>query len=412
MAQKMKTPQGMFLGLWGAWVALLGMLALVAWWVPPMAVQAQAPSTYPTAALAGLVTTDAGGLFTFTRPTTGTVSLTAADDNATAALSVLPGGAAALTMGGSSTTAITLTTDGGSLIVDGPNVSSGTGGTFTVKRSDAGTVTVTAADDDATAALSVLPGGAAALTLGGASTTAVTVTTDGGSLIVDGPNVSTGTGGTFTVKRSDAGIVTVTAADDDATSALTVLPGGASALTLGGASTTAVTVTTDGTGDAEVVLPVNSIGPTELTGFHQNLVICGDDAGAATTNYLGPSLPSWKGDGSDYSLASTACDALDNTVEATADLVVSTLALKAHGMRCISDATQGAGESVVFTLRSAAADTTPVISCTIAEAATECRSNVATTTNIAAGATLAVKVVPTGDNAAGNVWCSVLMSMP
>ena len=91
---------------------------------------------------------------------------------------------------------------------------------------------------------------------------------------------------------------------------------------------------------------------------------------------------------------------------------MSTLALKAHGMRCISDATQGAGESVVFTLRSAAADTTPVISCTIAEAATECRSNVATTTNIAAGATLAVKVVPTGDNAAGNVWCSVLMSMP
>jgi hypothetical protein len=157
---------------------------------------------------------------------------------------------------------------------------------------------------------------------------------------------------------------------------------------------------------------VRARGAAVPMGFTQNLVICGDDAGTTTTNYLGPSLPSWKGDGTDYSLASTACSALDSTTEATADLVVSSLAMRAFGMRCISDATQAAGESLVMTLRSAAADTVPVLSCTIGEAATECRQSLASSAPIAAGATLAVKVVPAGNNSAAHVWCSVLMAMP
>ncbi len=139
-------------------------------------------------------------------------------------------------------------------------------------------------------------------------------------------------------------------------------------------------------------------------------MICGDDAGTTTTNYLGPSLPSWTGDGTDYSLASTACSALDSTTEATADLAVSTLALRVYGMRCKSNSTQAASESLTMTLRSAAADTAPVVSCVIGEAATECRSNVATT--IAAGATMAVKVVPVGNNSAGAVQCVLSVGMP
>jgi hypothetical protein len=149
-----------------------------------------------------------------------------------------------------------------------------------------------------------------------------------------------------------------------------------------------------------------------VTGFTQPLVICGDDAGTTTVNYLGPSLPSWTGDGTDYSLASTACSALDSTTEATADLPVSTLALGVRGMRCKSNSTQAAGESLTMTVRTAAADTVPVISCVIGEAATECRTNTATTTNIVAGATLAVKVVPVGNNSAGAVQCVVTMVMP
>ena len=40
------------------------------------------------------------------------------------------------------------------------------------------------------------------------------------------------------------------------------LPGGAAAFGLGGSSTTAITLTTDGTGDAEVALPTGSISGT------------------------------------------------------------------------------------------------------------------------------------------------------
>jgi len=46
--------------------------------------------------------------------------------------------------------------------------------------------------------------------------------------------------------------------------ALTILPGGVAAFTLGGASTTSLTVTTDGTGDGEVVLPTGSIATGEI----------------------------------------------------------------------------------------------------------------------------------------------------
>jgi hypothetical protein len=158
------------------------------------------------------------------------------------------------------------------------------------------------------------------------------------------------------------------------------------------------------------VLPGQSVGPSETTGFYQALVVCGDDAGTTVTNYLGPSLPSWTGDGTDWSLASAACSALDSTTEATADAAVSTLALRVYGMRCKSDSTQAAAESLTMTLRSAAADTAPVVSCAIGEAATECRSNVSTA--IAAGATLAVQVVPAGNNAAGHIQCVLTVGMP
>lgn len=196
--------------------AVLGLgLTLLAFLSVPF-LMAQAPSSYPSVSTTGIVVTDVSGVFTLTRSTTGTVVVTAADDDTTAALTVRPGGAAAMTLGGASTTAITLTTDGGSLIVDGPNVSTGTGGTFTVKRSDAGTVTVTAADDDATAALTVLPGGAAAMTVGGASATKVDVITDGGTVTIDGsittPAAGALTGATsLTLTGGTTGIVTIDA---------------------------------------------------------------------------------------------------------------------------------------------------------------------------------------------------------
>lgn len=125
-------------------------------------------------------------------------------------------------------------------------ISAATDGTFLLNRNESGTVTVTASDDDATAALSVLPGGAAALTLGGASTTNVTVNSDVGLTFANNSDsLNNLADATFDFTRNDAGVVTLTASDDDATAALTVQPGGAAPLTVGGFSATAVQIVAD-----------------------------------------------------------------------------------------------------------------------------------------------------------------------
>ena len=83
-------------------------------------------------------------------------------------------------------------------------------------------------------------------------------------VLENGESISGATASTITFGRSDAGALTLTCKDTDATCALTVLPGGAAALILGGASTTAATVTVNATGTAAVVLPNGAIGALEL----------------------------------------------------------------------------------------------------------------------------------------------------
>jgi hypothetical protein len=158
-----------------------------------------------------------------------------------------------------------------------------TDGTFVLDRAATGTVSLSATDDDSTAALIVGPGGAAALQLGTASATSITLVTDGGTVTVDGgisqssvtlansESITNGTDGQFTMTRNDAGTVTVTAADNNAVADLTILPGGAAAMTIGGASTTALTVTTDSTGTAEVVLPTDAISAGEITNVERSI---------------------------------------------------------------------------------------------------------------------------------------------
>jgi len=53
------------------------------------------------------INTDTDAVFDFTRNTSGAVSITASDDNAVAALTILPGGAAAMTLGGTTATSMT-----------------------------------------------------------------------------------------------------------------------------------------------------------------------------------------------------------------------------------------------------------------------------------------------------------------
>lgn len=188
-----------------------------------------------------------------------------------------------------------------------------TDGQFTFGRNDAGTVTITAKDNDSSTAIAILPAGAAGLTLGDSLTTSIIFNTDSGGdaeivlpagainsaeildntitnsdLILGAFSNITGLGtltgltingvltlansetidaandGVFTLGRNDAGVVTLTTKDNDAIAGLTILPGGAGPLTLGGSSTTVITFLTDGTGDGEVVLPAGAIDGTEI----------------------------------------------------------------------------------------------------------------------------------------------------
>lgn len=315
---------------------------------------------------------------------------------------------------------VSISDDGITQLANSTTISDAEGeGSITLGRPTSGAITVLTADDDADADLTIKAGGTGAMTLGAAGNTAVTVTTDGGSIVLDGtiafPNaetISNATNGAFILGRNDSGTVTVTAADDDSTAALTILPGGAAAMTLGGASMTSLTVTADGAQDADVVLPANSIGGAEVSGMRLDLVFCGQ-ADENGTIYLSPTAGVNGvdfGDGVDYSISGTACDALDGATETTQDLVIfPEVAFKVMGMYCQQAGAEalGAGETMVFTLRAGAADLTPTITCTISEAQRGCRSLTGTTTNVAANAAVAMKLVQSSNNTDQDAWCQV-----
>jgi len=172
---------------------------------------------------------------------------------------------------------------------EGESIVNTTDGTFDFTRDEAGTVILTASDDDATAAMTVLPGGAAALVLGGTTTTTATIDTDGADLSVD-----TLAGNTVSISNSVTGSVILDfrdyadTTDDDMAHALissnctTATTGAeecdlnmnittagaavevvaidpAGGIEFGDATTTAITLTTDGgsvTLDGTVVAPV------------------------------------------------------------------------------------------------------------------------------------------------------------
>lgn len=136
------------------------------------------------------------------------------------------------------------------------------------------------------------------------------------------------------------------------------------------------------------------------------VILCGDGPSGAGTVYMGPATGSYGGDGGIASIAGTICDGLESGTEGTADApILTNVAFKVAGAVCTTDGTIGAAENVVFTMRSAEADTVPVQTCTIGVGEADCSITVATTTDVAAGATIAMKAVQTGDNTTDNYWC-------
>jgi hypothetical protein len=188
----------------------------------------------------------------------------------------------------------------------------------------------------------------------------------------------------------------------------------AAACSLGLANTTTFTITTDGAGDAEVALSENSIGPDELAVITMTVDLCGQNDENGTV-YFGPHLTdNWlenEDDITDGSIGGSICDGLDNGTEGTADApLTGVLAYKVLGMYCFTDGTLAAGETLVFTARSAAADLTPSVTCSLAVGETSCVSVTGSTTDIADGATIAVKAVQVSNNSDDNSWCRVFIS--
>lgn len=248
---------------------------------------------------------------------------------------------------------------------------------------------------------------------------AVTFSASGGITLANGESLNTGSDDVFDFTRDDAGTVTITASDNDATAALTVLPGGAAAMTIGGASTTAITLTTDGTGTGEVVLPTGAISTGEiadgtLLAADSNFPgrdwfnICGE---ATTINnntiYYGPSvvlLPS-SGNGQTCDINNAG-----NATEATDDAPIYTnQAVHVLGMTCRNE--QDANANISFTLRTAEGATVPSVTCTIADGERDCVADVQTTTTIAAGATVAIAAASSSDVGDGNGFlCNVAVA--
>jgi hypothetical protein len=147
------------------------------------------------------------------------------------------------------TTGLTLTGSGADLIfANNESITNDSNSTITFKRNDAGTVVLNAADDDATAALTINSGGAAALTLdtgggaalsvGNANATSVTIgnTANGFGVTINTGTGSLNLGDVATTKAIEIGGVDNNGADTvriatNATSADTITIGNANAST-------------------------------------------------------------------------------------------------------------------------------------------------------------------------------------
>ena len=163
----------------------------------------------------------------------------------------------------------------------------------------------------------------------------------------------------------------------------------------------------------EATITENSIGPDDVAVMHDDVVCCGQ-ADESGTVFLGPALTLFGGGSSaiTYTISAAGCDALEDATEATADAPLFTnVAFKVTGLYCKLSGTLGAGESITFTIRSAEADLTPSVYCIVGEGETDCRSLTGSTTDVAAGATIAVETEMTSDNADDDVWCRVYLAL-
>jgi len=110
----------------------------------------------------------------------------------------------------------------------------------------------------------------------------------GGLILSNDDTITNAVDDTFLFSRDDSGTVTITAADDDANAALTVVAGGTGKLTLGNATNTDISIVTDGVNISETELTyldgVSSDIQTQITaaGTKENITTVDTGEEAAT----------------------------------------------------------------------------------------------------------------------------------
>jgi hypothetical protein len=151
---------------------------------------------------------------------------------------------------------------------------------------------------------------------------------------------------------------------------------------------------------------------TVNVGFSTDVIFCGQQANAGTI-YMSPVSGFPEGsfytsgltaNDLSYIIGGTGCDAEDNATEGTADEVLYTNnAFKVLGMVC--KVSSSGSNGVVVNLRDDAANMTPNITITIPTTATTGATSAFTTTNVAAGSAVALRVINTEDLSAQDAWC-------
>lgn len=135
-----------------------------------------------------------------------------------------------------------------------------------------------------------------------------------------------------------------------------------------------------------------------------SVVLCGQNFNT-TTGYIGPA-PFGAGL---TDMGGTVCNGLDSTTEGTADDPVQAQfpAFMVTGFACLLSSDPVS--DVVITARSAVADMSPSLTCTVTGAGTDtgCSTTAKTTTDVAIGATIALKVVTLENLSTQDLWCKM-----
>ncbi len=362
----------------------------------------------------------AGGL-TLDRVASGTVTLTASDNDATAALTVDPGGAAQLTLGSADVTAIVHISDADTQLQNGVtgNVDltfhdyadttddDQAHGQIRVNCTDAG-----AGAEDCDLSIAVAEAGAAPenrlvfdadgdITIGSANNAGFLVF----ALNAAQRNNATGTvtlafqdWADTTDDDQDHARIQVNCTDtgsgsEDCDMSLSVVEAGAApearllfdadaGVTIGSANNNLVTLTTDSTGNGELVAPDDSIGAAEI----------GDDV---CTSVIAVSYNPTEAGGTDDYVSLIAVDtgtgdASFGTTESAEDQFIVPVAMRAANLRVDTATAPGVGnDDWRITLREAAG--AEILTCDIAEAGTSC-TDVANIATLAAGAAINFQV--------------------